>query len=78
MAARIFQVPHFRSLVGERQRLQGFAVADPFAIACAQVGEDCVITEEAQAVNKIVSKGADIAAPAYGLINTVLRVLGLS
>lgn len=45
--AEIFRVPHFGTLVGESQRLQGSPVADPFLIACAGVREGCVITEEA-------------------------------
>jgi hypothetical protein len=45
--ADIFQVPHFRSLVSETQRLQGFAAADPFIIACAGVTVGCVVTEAA-------------------------------
>lgn len=45
--AEIFRVPHFRTLVGETQRLQGYPVADPFLIACAGVREGCVVTEEA-------------------------------
>lgn len=44
--AEIFQNPHFRALVGETQRLQGFPVADPFLIACARAREGCVVTEE--------------------------------
>jgi hypothetical protein len=47
--AKIFKVPHFRTLVGEAQRLKGQPVADPFLIACAKVGGGTVVTEE---VNK--------------------------
>lgn len=43
---RIFKVPHFRALVGERQRLTGQAVADPFLIARAAVSKGWVVTEE--------------------------------
>lgn len=42
----IFRVPHFRGLVSERQRLQGRPVADPFVIACAQVRQGSVVTQE--------------------------------
>lgn len=45
--AEIFQVPHFRTLVGTTQVLQGSTVADPFLIASARELEGCVITEEA-------------------------------
>ncbi len=43
---KIFRVPHFRSLVSEHERLQGRPVADPFVIACAQVREGSVVTQE--------------------------------
>ncbi len=42
----IFRVPHFLSLVGEYERLQARPVADPFVIACAQVHEGSVVTQE--------------------------------
>jgi hypothetical protein len=48
---RIFAVPHFQQLVGERQRLKGIPVADPFVIAMAQVRNGCVVTEEAKKQN---------------------------
>jgi hypothetical protein len=44
--AQIFQIPHFRSLIGETQRLKGTPVADPFVIACARIVEGTVVTEE--------------------------------
>lgn len=44
--AQIFTVAHFRTLVGERQRLQGNPVADPFVIARAHCSNGCVVTEE--------------------------------
>jgi len=45
--AKIFSVRHFQQLVGEKQRLQGRPVADPFVIAAAAVkGDACVVTEE--------------------------------
>jgi hypothetical protein len=43
---RIFQVPHFLSLIGERERMQARAIADPFIIACAAVRGGCVVTQE--------------------------------
>ncbi len=43
---KIFEVAHFRALVGERQRLLGQPVADPFLVAAARVLEGCVVTEE--------------------------------
>lgn len=36
----------FRSLIGEKQRLRGDPVADPFVIALAKVREATVVTEE--------------------------------
>lgn len=45
--AEIFRVPHFDTLVGETQRLQGSPVADPFLVACAGVLGGFVVTEEA-------------------------------
>ncbi|MDP2155637.1 MAG: DUF4411 family protein [Sulfuricella sp.] len=44
--AQIFLVPHFRSLIGEAQRLKGTPVADPFVIAAAKVRNGTVVTEE--------------------------------
>ena len=35
--AEIFKVNHFQTLVGEKQRLQGLPVADPFVVACARM-----------------------------------------
>ena len=43
---QIFQIPHFQSLIGEKQRLTGTPVADPFVIACAKVRKGTVVTEE--------------------------------
>ena len=44
--AEIFRVPHFQALIGEKQRLTGTPVADPFVIACAHVRVGTVVTEE--------------------------------
>jgi hypothetical protein len=44
--AQIFQTPHFQALIGEKQRLMGTPVADPFVIACAKVRGGTVVTEE--------------------------------
>ncbi|MDO8729500.1 MAG: DUF4411 family protein [bacterium] len=44
--AQIFQVKHFRALIGETQRLKGTPVADPFVIACAKINQGTVVTEE--------------------------------
>jgi len=44
--ARIFSVPHFQQLIGEKQRLIGRPVADPFVIASAQARGGTVVTEE--------------------------------
>ena len=45
--AEIFGLRHFQNLVGERPRLTGKPVADPFVIASARVRRGCVVTEEA-------------------------------
>jgi hypothetical protein len=44
--ARILRIPHFQSLIGEKQRLMGTPVADPFVIACAKIRKGTVVTEE--------------------------------
>lgn len=44
--AEIFRVPHFQGLIGQKQRLKGDPVADPFVIACAKVKNGTVVTEE--------------------------------
>lgn len=49
--ARIFTVPHFRALVGEKQRLKGQPVADPFLIACAHARDGIVVSEEHEKPN---------------------------
>jgi len=42
----IFKVPHFQGLIGQKQRLKGDPVADPFVIACAKIKGGTVVTEE--------------------------------
>jgi hypothetical protein len=49
--AEIFRVPHFHILVGERQRLQGQPVADPFLVAHAKVHGGVVVSEEKEKPN---------------------------
>jgi len=44
--SQILSVPHFQTLIGEKQRLKGTPVADPFVIACAKVRDGVVVTEE--------------------------------
>ena len=44
--AQIFQIKHFQALIGEKQRLMGTPVADPFVIACAKIRQGTVVTEE--------------------------------
>ncbi len=44
--AQIFQIRHFQALIGEKQRLMGTPVADPFIIACAKIRKGTVVTEE--------------------------------
>ncbi|GAB4287742.1 MAG: DUF4411 family protein [Coriobacteriia bacterium] len=45
--ARVFNVPHFQQLIGQRQQLKGLPVADPFLVARGVVRNACVVTEEA-------------------------------
>jgi hypothetical protein len=48
----IFRVPHFLSLVREKERLLGKPVADPFLIAKARFSnKGCVVTEEKEKPN---------------------------
>jgi hypothetical protein len=44
--AEIFRISHFQGLIGQKQRLKGDPVADPFVIACAKVRGGSVVTEE--------------------------------
>jgi Domain of unknown function (DUF4411) len=46
--SEIFKVKTFQALVGEKQRLRGTPVADPFLIACAKMCGGTVITQEVQ------------------------------
>ena len=47
----IFNVPHFQSLIRQKERLQGKPVADPLVIAKAKALNGCVITQEANRPN---------------------------
>jgi hypothetical protein len=44
--ARILSIPHFQSIIGEKQRLTGTPVADPFVIAAAATRGFAVVSEE--------------------------------
>ena len=44
--AQILKNKHFQSIIGEKQRLKGAPVADPFVIACAGVKENGVVVCE--------------------------------
>lgn len=44
--ARILGIPHFQSIIGEKQRLTGAPVADPFVIAAAATRGFTVVSEE--------------------------------
>lgn len=44
--AEILTVEHFQQMIGEKQRLRGWPVADPFIVARAMVSGACVVTEE--------------------------------
>jgi hypothetical protein len=45
-AAQILAVPHFQQLIGEKQRLKGWPVADPWVVARGAALPGCVVTEE--------------------------------
>lgn len=51
MVAEIFLVNHFKQLIGEKQRLKGLPVADPFLVARGRLTGACVVTEEARKPN---------------------------
>jgi len=42
----IFTVNRFQALVGQKQRLKGMPVADPWVVACAAITNGCVVTQE--------------------------------
>lgn len=44
--ARIFAIPHFQALIGQKALLRGTPVADPFLIACAYARGGTVVTQE--------------------------------
>ena len=44
--SRLFEIEHFRQLVGEKQISKGSPVADPFLMAAAHERSACVVTEE--------------------------------
>ncbi len=47
----LFNISHFRQIVGIKQRLQGFPVADPYLIASAKIKGGCIVTEEKEKKN---------------------------
>jgi Domain of unknown function (DUF4411) len=46
VVAEILAIPHFQSLIGTKQQLNGTPVADPFVIALAKTRKATVVTEE--------------------------------
>lgn len=46
VVTQILAIPHFQSLIGERQRLRGTPVADPFVVAASSIRQATVVTEE--------------------------------
>lgn len=44
--AKVFREKRFQALIGEKQRVKGYPVADPFLIAAAKKEKACVVTEE--------------------------------
>ena len=44
--AEIFKIKHFQQLIGEKQRIRGRAVADPFLVAKGICSAGTVVTEE--------------------------------
>ena len=53
IVAQIFQIPKFQHLIGQRQRLKGSPVADPWLIASAKIQNGCVISEEKAKPNAV-------------------------
>jgi hypothetical protein len=49
---RIFAVPHFQQLIGQKQMLRGTPVADPFVIARAAALGGSIVSEESPKVGK--------------------------
>lgn len=49
--AKIFEVAHFQQAIGQRQRLKGMPVADPFIVSAAKVRKATVVTEEVGKAN---------------------------
>lgn len=46
VVAQILAIPHFQTLIGAKQQLNGTPVADPFVVALAKTQEGTVVTEE--------------------------------
>lgn len=46
IVAEILTIPHFQSLIGMKQQLNGTPVADPFVIALSKIRSGTVVTEE--------------------------------
>lgn len=46
VVAQILAIPHFRTLIGKKQQLNGTPVADPFVIAAAKTRSATIVTEE--------------------------------
>jgi len=44
--AKIFEIEHFRTLIGSKELLKGTPVADPFVIASAAIKSGMVVTQE--------------------------------
>lgn len=49
--ADVFAIPHFQQLIGQKQRLRGSPVADPWLVARAVDVKGCVVTEEGHKPN---------------------------
>jgi hypothetical protein len=43
---KIFAIPHFQALIGQKAQQRGTPVADPFVIACAKVNGGTVVSQE--------------------------------
>ena len=49
--AQILAIPRFQALIGEKNRLKGTPVADPFVVATARVRGAVVVTQEVEKQN---------------------------
>lgn len=79
VVSQILAIPHFQSLIGIQQQLNGTPVADPFVVALAKVSGGTVVTEEVLKPNaaKVPNVCAHFGVPCMDL-ETFMQVQGWS